>query len=365
MAKTCDRTYCALCAAAILERSEAVRAQLAGVFSKNAGKDIECVHHMRVASRRLRAALKLFRPCLSRQADAWNRQVRRITRALGRARDLDVQIAFVRAYQRRHPQHDWRPGLDRLLLRLRRWRGGVQQKVHEALAAVEEAGTLEDMRRRMRAQWPRRGRHDGITVQAYRLAGRTIQKLLHDLLDYDGFVTKPDCIEEHHRMRIAAKRLRYSLEVFEPIYGKPMAEPIRAARRLQTLLGELHDCDVWIAFLPDFLASEKARAIEYSGRSQSVRRLTAGIGALCENREDHRRQLYRRCVKFWKKTKSERIWQDLDDLLRRAPAEHEEAPEAPKPRSADEVHQAKIQTLTAQAAGPPTAAPFHVVAAEA
>lgn len=46
-----------------------------------------------------------------------------------------------------------------------------------------------------------------------------------------------------HDMRIAAKRLRYVLELGKPIFGEPAAEGARTARRLQDLLGEIHDCD--------------------------------------------------------------------------------------------------------------------------
>ncbi len=56
MEKTCDLTYCALCAGAILERLRAVR-RLFGPVRK--AKDLDAVHDLRVASRRLRAAIGL------------------------------------------------------------------------------------------------------------------------------------------------------------------------------------------------------------------------------------------------------------------------------------------------------------------
>ncbi len=59
-------------------------------------EDSECVHRLRVASRRLRSFLPLFAVCLSRQTcDRWRKQLRRLTRALGDVRDFDVQIACV------------------------------------------------------------------------------------------------------------------------------------------------------------------------------------------------------------------------------------------------------------------------------
>ena len=59
-------------------------------------QDIEHIHRMRVASRRLRAALPLFASCFpEKKYQLWMGEIQRITRALGEARDTDVQIAFL------------------------------------------------------------------------------------------------------------------------------------------------------------------------------------------------------------------------------------------------------------------------------
>ena len=66
-----------------------------------AAEDIEYIHRMRVASRRLRAALPLFRSCFPAKNYArWSEEIREITRALGEARDTDVQIAYLTKYQK-------------------------------------------------------------------------------------------------------------------------------------------------------------------------------------------------------------------------------------------------------------------------
>ena len=59
-------------------------------------QDIEHIHRMRVASRRLRAALPLFASCFpEKKYQVWMEEIRTVTRALGEARDTDVQIAFL------------------------------------------------------------------------------------------------------------------------------------------------------------------------------------------------------------------------------------------------------------------------------
>ena len=68
-------------------------------------------------------------------------------------------------------------------------------------------------------------------------------------------------------MRIAAKRLRYVLETTRPAFGRPATDGVRAARRLQDLLGEIHDCDVMLPRVRAHerrLRAEDAEALELS-----------------------------------------------------------------------------------------------------
>ncbi|MHB8053394.1 MAG: CHAD domain-containing protein, partial [Methanoregula sp.] len=72
---------------------DAFTCEIAGVKE---AQDIEYIHRMRVASRRLRAALPLFRTCFpDKQYMKWMKEITKITRALGDARDADVQIVFL------------------------------------------------------------------------------------------------------------------------------------------------------------------------------------------------------------------------------------------------------------------------------
>ena len=83
-------------------------------------QDLEYVHRMRVASRRLRQRLTLFTTILpERRADPWGKEVKRLTRALGQARDRDVQIALLEQLESELSDAKTNPGYQRLLLRLR------------------------------------------------------------------------------------------------------------------------------------------------------------------------------------------------------------------------------------------------------
>jgi inorganic triphosphatase YgiF len=79
-----------------LKYLHALMAEMEGVRQ---AEDRECVHRLRVASRRLRSVLPLFATTLSRQTWArWRKQLRRVTRVLGAARDADVQMACVQQF---------------------------------------------------------------------------------------------------------------------------------------------------------------------------------------------------------------------------------------------------------------------------
>ena len=62
--------------------------------------DIECIHRMRVASRRLRSAQEYFDSILPKKISTiWENQIQSITAALGNARDLDIQMEAIQKYQ--------------------------------------------------------------------------------------------------------------------------------------------------------------------------------------------------------------------------------------------------------------------------
>jgi CHAD domain-containing protein len=91
--------------------------EISGVRS---AKDIEAVHQTRVSSRRLRAILDVFADCLPvKRGNLWLLQVKKLTGALGAARDTDVQIITVNEVMREITDPAARPGFRRLILRLK------------------------------------------------------------------------------------------------------------------------------------------------------------------------------------------------------------------------------------------------------
>jgi CHAD domain-containing protein len=109
--------------------------------------DIERVHDMRVATRRLRAVLEIFAPCFPRDAHrSALKEVKALADALGERRDPDVQIEHLEAYHDAVPAPD-RPGIDVLLARLRARQAAANADLAAALAEMERG----DLRGRLAA----------------------------------------------------------------------------------------------------------------------------------------------------------------------------------------------------------------------
>src|SRR5690349_425070 len=104
----------------------------------------------------------------------------------------------------------------------------------------------------------------GSTSQNANIIART---RLEDLYAWEQHVGAPYAVRELHNMRIAAKRLRYTLEVFEDYLPEACKVAVDELQQMQDELGAMHDSDVLIALLRLSLANQdspNSKAIQIS-----------------------------------------------------------------------------------------------------
>jgi CHAD domain-containing protein len=102
-------------------------------------------------------------------------------------------------------------------------------------------------------------------------AARIVLTRLEEMRAFAPAALEPSATTTQHDMRIAAKRLRYVLEVVGPCFGLEARAARDAAKRLQGVLGEIHDCDV---MLPSAAHIESLRDLLRTRRELLYRQFT-------------------------------------------------------------------------------------------
>jgi CHAD domain-containing protein len=225
--------------------------------------DIEGVHQMRVAFRRMRSAVSLFRDAIPRQATGvWGEEMRWIAGELGPARDLDVFIT-----EGLGPVAELLPlpGADRLRLVAEERRA---QTYREQVVAMLDSERFEHFREHFPTwldarEWEQvplkkkqaKRLHSGVVGYARRLLDKQERRVLAA-----GTHVNRDDAAEMHRLRIECKKLRYAAEFFLPLFHG-MDVFIGHMKGLQDLLGTMNDVSVTHRLLDDLLAGSNDHAL--------------------------------------------------------------------------------------------------------
>jgi CHAD domain-containing protein len=213
---------------------------------------------MRVASRRLRAAVRVFYAAFGRRLSGFRRDLPPITRALGAVRDIDVLMPKIEgaardlsaaALQQMAVLHDY------LLLKrasrrgalMRQFAGQRYQRLCRQLAGFIERGPAK------------RSRLAGARLLVCQAAPPLVIKRLKRTLLHGREILSAPTPEGLHALRIRFKRLRYTIEFFAPAFGPDLAIYIERIVELQDLLGEHQDQQVALMIYGEFIASKAAR----------------------------------------------------------------------------------------------------------
>jgi CHAD domain-containing protein len=253
------------------------------------GLRIEDLHGMRVATRRMRAAWRVFGDGFRLdRTRRMRRRLREVAARLGAVRDLDVLIHAAEAHRATLPEgdaaaftplvHAWSDDREvaRLLLMRELDSSAYSRLVEEyrIFVTAEGAAVLAP----------------ASPVAPHRVrdtAGSRIWLAYEQVRGYESVLRWAD-IETIHQLRIAGKWLRYTLEFFREALGPEVDQLIPRVVALQDHLGWLHDADVTIAMTRQFLVSNAGRlspaeteviAAYLQGRERELERLRRTIGA--------------------------------------------------------------------------------------
>jgi CHAD domain-containing protein len=222
--------------------------------------DGELVHDLRVATRRMRVALRVFGGYLDRDAfRPFRKRLRRTARVLGAVRDLDVLCERTQRYLETLSE-DRTSELDALLAA---WKAEHERARGELIEWIDG-----DTFAQFKTEFDEFVRRPGAgAAPTETRSGRLIAHRVRDLLPivllrgwaavraYDESACAPDPSLEHlHQLRIACKRLRYTLEFFESVLDADAQALIGQLIAVQDHLGNVQDgvvaCNILQGFLP-------------------------------------------------------------------------------------------------------------------
>jgi len=220
------------------------------------GDDPEELHDMRMPTRRMRAAIKVFRGALPERAGWFEEELRWVVRALGDVRDLDVQIERFQAWKRVADEEDSR-FLEKILTITRKRRAEARKNMLEVLDS-ERYERLESSFGEMLSRGPGTGLEleqangremagEPVTAVAPALISRRYRKWRKAAKRLD----ENSSPEDFHDARKKGKRLRYTLEFVSEVYGKPAQKLIKPLKALQDDLGDHQDAIVAAGYLKE------------------------------------------------------------------------------------------------------------------
>jgi len=258
--------------------------------------DEDAVHDMRVAMRRLRAAMRIARPFFRRKPLGRLRGFLQDTAAaLGAVRDLDVILAHARAYVARQPEGAGE--LDGWLADLASRRAEARLALRDHLAGK----SFRRLRREFQAFLAEARGAGSPLVAADAVSPPRIRDVLASAVWVQyGRVRAHESVqsptpESLHVLRIEIKRLRYLLEAFQSVLGLRVLPAVDLAVRAQDHLGGLHDA--WVA-------AGMLRARIGASEGIPAATLTASVGYLAELQ----REIEERMAAF------PALWEELTSL---------------------------------------------------
>jgi len=208
--------------------------------------DPECLHQMRVSSRRLRTVLQVFAPIVKLPKPAQAKRIQKLAKVLGGLRDLDVQIAALREQYRPLISEAEQPTTDLVIERLQAQRKIVFKQVEQALTDDNYADLKSAY-----DDWLAQPVYCPLAQMPIGAAlPDLLAPLLSELLLHPGWWADQDKEETLlHELRKTCKHARYQAEFFTDFYGDDFQLWVDELKQLQENLGIVQDTHVLLDLL--------------------------------------------------------------------------------------------------------------------
>lgn len=251
----------------------------------------EGIHDMRVAIRRLRSVIRDFAEIVDKfPLKGVRNTLKALADTLGAVRDADVEIEALDGLKKETTDEVIREGISTLLGEHRERRESAFKKLQPRLS--DDA--IDELRLKFESAIKSSLRQRGLFgADSITDAGREIiTNRLDDFVSLADAVYDPLAAKLLHKLRIAGKHLRYAVELFAEIRGEVLSPFAAEITEMQSLLGEVHDCDVWISQFRDFLRKPRRKS------PASEPTLVAAAWLLSEFTRK-RTKAYRSALKLW------------------------------------------------------------------
>jgi CHAD domain-containing protein len=286
------------------------------------GKNIENLHDMRVAIRRMKAAAKVFEAYLdSKKLEPHLEGLKSTLGALSDVRDLDVFREKAKEYLNKLPsenEHD----LDPLFAVLAEERKKARKSMATYLKSERYANFKKDFLDFLDSEsWAlptTTAKHNALPYRVKDVLPSILYARFADISAYSEWVEGPYVsIERLHRLRISSKGLRYTLEFFGNVLGKEAEVMIKEVTALQDHLGDLHDSVIAIDLLGSYLQTGDWGLSE--GKKYSIEKKTLeglkGVEAYKAYREEELQTLLDTFPEVWLKVQSEEFRPRIENAI--------------------------------------------------
>jgi CHAD domain-containing protein len=255
--------------------------------------NIEGIHDLRVSIRRLRSALRDFSLLLKKSSTKRMRKdLKKLARLLGSVRDVDVEIEMLKKLKQDADQMQIQNSIEKLIQEKSRFRSEAFKSVFEELTDSVENLSLAISELVLAIPKAK--------ISFTELGGLITRKNLSEFLALSKNLFSPFDIEGLHELRIAGKRLRYSLELFSPC-ANALSSFAESLAKMQGFLGDLHDCDIWTERLKNDLLEERVEK-------------EVSIWLLSEFAK-RRAKSYSKALRLWQEWESSEFTEKLQEVL--------------------------------------------------